>query len=122
MFIKIKKNCGISMQHNGVDKRHIVPVTSNFLLNLNLVAEASFYTLKETKVCYDLDQRAVELPMHTAVVHLQMSYIYALSHDSKSKNHHQVSERQYYKLYFRPENLEPYQELRSTIETQVANL
>lgn len=122
MFIKIKKNSGISMQHNGVDKRHIVPVTSNFLLNLDLVGEASFYTLKETKICYDLDQRAVELPMHTAVVHLQMSYLYALSHDEKSKNHNQVAERQYYKLFFRPENLEPYQELRSVIETQVANL
>ncbi|TVQ68137.1 MAG: hypothetical protein EA373_11370 [Oceanospirillales bacterium] len=122
MFIKIKKNSGISMQHNGVDKRHIVPVTSNFLLNLNLVAEASFYTLKETKVRYDLEQHAIELPMHTAVIHLHMNYIYALSHDAKSKNHNQVAERQYYKLFFRPENLEPYQELRAAIETQVANL
>lgn len=122
MFIKIKKNSGISMQHNGVDKRHIVPVTSNFLLNLNLVAEASFYTLKETKVRYDLEQHAIELPMHTAVIHLQMNYIYALSHDAKSKHQNQVAERQYYKLFFRPENLEPYQELRSAIETQVANL
>lgn len=122
MFIKIKKNSGIWMQHNGIDKRHILPVTSNFLLNLDLVSEASFYTLKETKVRYDLEQHAVELPMHTAVIHLQTSYLYALSHDEKSKNHNQVAERQYYKLFFRPENLEPYQELRSAIETQVANL
>ncbi len=122
MFIKIKKNSGISMQHNGVDKRHIVPVTSNFLLNLNLVAEASFYTLKETKTRYDLDQRLIELPMHTAVIHLQMNYLYSLAGDTKSKNNLQVSERQYYKLFFRPENLEPYQELRSAIESQVANL
>lgn len=122
MFIKIKKNSGISMQHNGIDKRHIVPVTSNFLLNLNLVAEASFYTLKEDKVRYDLDQRPVELPMHTAVIHLQMNYVYSLTTDSKTKQPLQVAERQYYKLFFRPENLEPYQELRSAIETQVANL
>ncbi|MCD8514399.1 MAG: hypothetical protein LRY63_14805 [Nitrincola sp.] len=122
MFIKIKKNSGISMQHNGIDKRHIVPVTSNFLLNLNLVAEASFYTLKENKVRYDLDQRPIDLPMHTAVIHLQMNYVYSLSLDPKSKTHNQVAERQFYKLFFRPENLEPYQELRSAIETQVANL
>lgn len=122
MFIKIKKNSGISMQHNGIDKRHIVPVTSNFLLNLDQVAEASFYTLKETKISYDLEGHPVEFPMHTAVVHLQMSYLYALYTEDHNKRKGRMAERQYYKLFFRPENLEPYQELRQAIETQVANL
>ncbi|KAA0875716.1 hypothetical protein [Nitrincola tapanii] len=122
MFIKIKKNQGIYMQHNGVDKRHIVPVTSNFLINLDQVAEASFYTLKETKKQIDLEGHTLELPMHTAVVHLQMSYLYALYTEDKNGRKGRMAERQYYKLFFRPENVEPYQELRSVIESQVANL
>ncbi|RAU17653.1 hypothetical protein DN062_11645 [Nitrincola tibetensis] len=122
MFIKIKKNLGISMQHNGIDKRHIVPVTSNFLINLDQVAEASFYTLKTAKTHVDLEGREIELPMHTAVVHLQMSYLYALYTEDNAGRKGRMAERQFYKLFFRPENLDPYLELRGVIETQVANL
>lgn len=122
MFIKIKKNSGISMQHNGVEKRHVVAVTSNFLLNLDQVAEASFYTLKETKISYDLENHPIEFPMDTAVVHLQMCYLYALYTEDHNKRKGRMAERQYYKLFFRPENLDAYQELRQAIETQVANL
>jgi len=122
MFIKIKKNLGISMQHNDIDKRHIVPVTSNFLINLDQVAEASFYTLKASKTHVDLEGREIELPMHTAVVHLQMSYLYALYTEDNAGRKGRMAERQFYKLFFRPENLDPYLELRGVIETQVANL
>lgn len=122
MFIKIKKNRGIFMQHNGIEKSQIVPVTSNFLLNLDQVAEASFYTLKETKTRQDLDGHSVELPMHTAVVHLQMGYLYALYTEDSKKRKGRMAERQHYKLFFRPESLDAYHELRAAIETQVANL
>ncbi|WP_409522833.1 hypothetical protein [Nitrincola sp. MINF-07-Sa-05] len=122
MFIKIKKNCGILMEHNGIDKRHIVPVTSNFLLNLDQVAEASFYTLKEEKTRLDLDGHRVVLDEHTSVVHLQMSYMYAFYTENKNGKQGRMAERQYYKLFFKPENIGAYEELRGVIETQVANL
>jgi hypothetical protein len=77
MFIKIKKNCGIQMEHNGLEKGRLVPVTSNFLLNLNQVAEVSFYTIKERKTRLDLEGHEIELPLQTRVIHLQMSYLYA---------------------------------------------
>lgn len=123
MYLKIKKHQGIFMQHNGIDKRYIVMVTSNFLLNLDQVAEVSFYTLKETKTRQDLEGRHLEFPTHSSVIHLQMSYAYALRNDERdNKFKGQIIERQYYKLFFRPENQDPYLELRQCIETHVGNL
>lgn len=121
MFLKIKKNLGIYMEHNGLEKQRLVPVTSNFLLNLDHIAELSFYTIKELKVRYDLEGHEFELPVNTRVIHMQMTYLYA-SHKDHAKGNDQVVERQYYKLYFLPENVEPYEELRGVIEEQVANL
>ncbi|TCK02535.1 hypothetical protein [Marinobacterium mangrovicola] len=121
MFIKIKKNQGIFMEHNGLEKRRLVPVTSNFLLNADHIAEASFYTIKELKVRFDLEGHEFELPVNTRVVHVQMTYLYA-SHNDRAKSQDQVVERQYYKLFFFPENVEPYEEIRGVIESQVANL
>ncbi|WP_245578266.1 hypothetical protein [Marinobacterium litorale] len=122
MFIKIKKNLGIYMEHNGLEKQRLVPVTSNFLLNLNHVAEASFYTIKERKIRYDLEGHEFELPTNTRVVHLQMHFLYASRKETINGNKGRLVERQYYKLYFFPENVEPYEELRGIIEEQVANL
>ena len=70
MFIKIKKNCGIYMEHNGLEKQHLVPVTSNFLINLDQVAEISFYTIKEKKKRYDLEGHEFDVQPHTRVIHL----------------------------------------------------
>ena len=69
MFFKIKKNLDIYMEHNGLEKRRLVPVTSNFLLNLDHIAEASFYTIKEKKIRYDLEGHELELPVNTRVIH-----------------------------------------------------
>lgn len=121
MFIKIKKNCGIQMEHNGLEKGRLVPVTSNFLLNLNQVAEVSFYTIKERKTRLDLEGHELELPLQTRVIHLQMSYLYATYKETINGNKGRLVERQYYKLYFSPENVDTYEELRGVIDQQVAN-
>jgi hypothetical protein len=122
MFIKIKKNCGIFMEHNGLEKQHLVPVTSNFLLNLNQVAEISFYTIKEKKTRYDLENHEVDLQPYTRVIHLQMSYAYANKKESINGNKGQLVERCYYKLYFVPEEDGQYLDLREKIEQHVLNL
>jgi len=122
MFLKIKKNLGIYMEHNGLDKQRLVPVTSNFLLNLEHIAEASFYTIKERKIRFDLEGHEFELPINTHVIHLQMAYLYATRKETIKGSKSRLVERQYYKLYFLPENIEPYEELRGLIEQQVGNL
>jgi hypothetical protein len=122
MFIKIKKNCGIYMEHNGLEKQHLVPVTSNFLINLEQVAEVSFYTIKEKKVRYDLEGHEFDIQPHTRVVHLQMSYAYAMLKENIKGNKGRLVERSYYKLYFTPEEAGQYEELRGRIEEHVLNL
>ncbi|RVU32411.1 MULTISPECIES: hypothetical protein [Neptunomonas] len=122
MFIKIKKNCGIYMEHNGLEKQHLVPVTSNFLINLDQVAEISFYTIKEKKKRYDLEGHEFDVQPHTRVIHLQMSYTYAMTKESINGTKGRLIERSYYKLYFMPEEMGQYAELRQKIEDRVLNL
>lgn len=121
MFIKIRKNCGIYMEHNGLEQRHLVPVTSNFLINLNHVAEVSFYTIKETKTRLDLEQHEVTVPVNTRVVHLQMSYLYGSYKETVRGNKGRLVERSYFKLYFMPEEMGQYDSLRAQIENLVLN-
>lgn len=121
MFIKIRKNCGIYMEHNGVEKRTLVPVTSNFLVNLSHVAEVSFYTIKETKLRYDLEHHEFTVPPHTRVIHLQMSYLYGSYKESFNGNKGRLVDRCYYKLYFLPEEMGQYDALREQIESKVIN-
>lgn len=122
MFLKIKKNLGIYMEHNGMEKQRLVPVTSNFLLNMEQIAEISFYTIKELKVRYDLEGHEFELPINTRVIHMQMTYLYSSRKETIHGQKERLVERQYYKLYLFPENVEPYEELRNLIEGQVGNL
>ncbi len=121
MFIKIRKNCGIYMEHNGLEKRHLVPVTSNFLINLNHVAEVSFYTIKETKTRFDLEHHEVTVPVNTRVVHLQMSYLYGSYKETVRGTKGRLVDRSYYKLYFMPEEMGQYEALREQIENLVLN-
>ena len=121
MFIKVRKNCGIYMDHNGLEQRHLVPVTSNFLVNLDHVAEISFYTIKEAKTRYDLEQHEVTVPPHTRVIHLQMSYLHGTHKETINDRKAQLAERCFYKLYFMPEEMGQYEEIRSQIENKVLN-
>ena len=122
MFIKIKKNCGIYMEQNSLEKRHVVSVTSNFLINLEQVAEVSFYSLKEKKVRYDLEGHEFEIPPHTRIIHLQMAYTYAMQKENVTGNKGRMIERCFYKFYFMPEEMGQYEELRAKIEDHVLNL
>ncbi|MDI3325499.1 hypothetical protein QKW35_14040 [Pontibacterium granulatum] len=121
MFIKIRKNCGIYMEHNGLEKRHLVPVTSNFLINLSHVAEVSFYTIKESKTRFDLEHHELTVPVNTRVIHLQMSYLYGSYKETVRETKGRLVERCYYKLYFMPEELGQYSALREQIENLVLN-
>lgn len=122
MFIKIKKNCGIYMEQNGLDKNIVVPVTSNFLINLSQVAEISFYSLKEDKIRDSIDQDKFTIPQSSRVIHLQMSYHYSWHQENAGKRTQAVNDRFYYKLYFLPECPGEYEILRGHIEEQVCNL
>jgi hypothetical protein len=122
MFIKIKKNCGIFMEHNGLEKQHWVPVTSNFLINLDHVAEVSFYTIKEKRTRYDLENHQFAVQPHTRVLPVHMAYTYSTMKENINGNKGNLVERSYYKLYFLPEEMGQYDELRNKIEEHVLNL
>ncbi len=122
MFIKIKKNCGIFMEHNGMEKKRMVPVTSNFLINLNHAAEISFYTIKETKTRYDLEGHEITVAPHTRVIHLQMAYRYSSTKERIGDTKGSIVERNFYKFYFMPEEMGQYEELRGHIENHVLNI
>ncbi len=123
MFIKIKKNCGIYMEHNGMEKGIIIPVTSHFLINLNQVAEISFYTIKEEKLRHTVDHGPFSIPPNSRVIHLTMDYRYS-SHqeDSPGFSNRMINQRAYYKLFFLPECPGEYEVLRAHIEKQVCNI
>ncbi|MCV6589373.1 MAG: hypothetical protein OIF57_10125 [Marinobacterium sp.] len=109
------------MEHNGVEKRTLVPVTSNFLINLSHVAEVSFYTIKEAKQRFDLDHHEFTVPPHTRVIHLQMSYLYGSYKETLNGNKGRLVDRCYYKLYFMPEEMGQYETLRQQIESLIIN-
>ncbi len=123
MFINIKKNCGILMEHNGMEKGMVIAVTSNFLLNLNEVAEISFYTIKEDKVRENIEHGPLTIPKNTRVIHMTMSYRYSsYQEDQPGLINRMVNQRAYYKLFFLPECPGEYEILRTHIERQVCNI
>jgi hypothetical protein len=123
MFIKIKKNCGILMENNAMETGICVPVSSNFLINLNQVAEISFYTIKENKQRQTLEHEQFTIPTHTRVIHLTMDYRYSSHEEARpGYSNRQINQRAYYKLFFLPESPGAYEELRGHIESQVVNL
>jgi hypothetical protein len=121
MFIKINKNSGIYMEHNGLEKQRLIPVSSNFLINLNHVAEVSFYTIKESKTRYDLENHAFTVQPNTRVIHLQMSYQHATYKETIQGNKGRLVDRGYFKLYFMPEETGQYDAIRSEIEALTLN-
>ena len=110
------------MEHNGMEKNHIMPVTSNFLINVGHAAEISFYTIKETKTRFDLENHSITIAPHTRVIHLQMAYTYASTKERIGDSKGSVVERNFYKFYFTPEEMGQYEELRGHIEKHVLNL
>jgi hypothetical protein len=122
MFIKINKNSGIYMEHNGLEKQRLIPVTSNFLINLNHVTEVSFYSIKEAKKRYDLENHEFTVQPHTRVIHLQMSYLHATYKETIHGNKGNLVDRGYFKLYFMPEETGQYDAIRSQIDGLTLNV
>ena len=119
MFIEVKKNPQVYVQHKDMDNQYLAPVTSNFRVNLGLIAEISTYTIKEVKHKKTLDGLDFELPINSRVIHLEMSYTHSSHKASKGlPNEHTVNERFFYKLVFLPEATDEYLRIRNVIDRQ----
>lgn len=104
-----------------MEQRHLVPVTSNFLLNLNHAAEISSYSIKEGKTRYDLEHHEIIVPPHTRVIHIQMNYIFGFYKENLQNKKASLADRSYYKLYFMPEQMGQYEEISTQIDNYVLN-
>lgn len=119
MFLEVKKNPQIVMQHKDMDHQYVMPVTSNVRINMNFIAEISTYTIKEVKHKKLLDGQDFDVPVNTRVIHLEMSYTHS-SHKKNlgTANEHSVNARYFYKLAFLPEAHDEYVRIRNIIESQ----
>ena len=63
MFLEVRKNPKIYVQHNAMDAQYLAPVTSHFRINLGLIAEVSIYSIKEVKTRKSLD--GMDFELHT---------------------------------------------------------
>jgi hypothetical protein len=117
MFLQVRKNPRIYVQHIAMDAQYLAPVTSNFRINLDFVAEASIYSIKEVKTRRSLEGMDIELPINTRVIHMEMSYTHS-NHEAGrgTKNVHTVNERYYYKLVFLPEADDEYLRIRGILD------
>ncbi|WP_019529103.1 hypothetical protein [Dasania marina] len=119
MFLEVKKNPQVYLQNKDMDQVNLAPVTSNFRINLALIAEVSNYSLKEPKQKRTLTGYDFELPINTRVIHLEMSYTHSTHKIMVDADHqHTVNERYSYKLVFLPEAEDEYLRIRSIIDSQ----
>lgn len=119
MFIEVRKNPQIFVQHKDMDNLYLAPVTSNFRVNLGLIAEVSTYSIKEVKTKKLLDGQDFELPMGTQVIHLEMSYTHSTHKVAVgTDNEHTVNQRYFYKLVFLSEAQDEYLRLRNILDRQ----
>ena len=117
MFLQVRKNPRIYLQHIAMDAQYLAPVTSNFRINLDLVAEASIYSIKKVKTRRSLEGMDIELPISTRVIHMEMSYTHSTHEAGRgTKNVHTVNERYYYKLVFLPEADDEYLRIRGILD------
>jgi len=119
MFVQVKKNSQVFVQNKDMANKSLAPVTSTFRINLNLVAEASFYSIKEVKQRQLLDGKGIELPVGTKVVHLIMSYTHSVhSVEKGTDKEHSINDRYFYKLVFMPEAEDEYLRIRNVFDRQ----
>jgi len=119
MFLEVKKNSQIYVQHKAMDPRYLAPVTSNFRININFIAELSTYTIKEVKHKQLLSGQNFDVPVGTKVIHLEMSYTHSTHAEAVgTPNEHTVNERYYYKLVFLPEAEAEFLRLRNILDRQ----
>lgn len=119
MFVEVKKNPQVYVQHKDMDPSYLAPVTSNFRINTGLIAEVSTYTIKEVKSKKTLDGQHFEVPINTHIIHLEMSYTHS-THKAAigTPNEHTVNERYSYKLVFLPAADDEYLRIKNIIERQ----
>lgn len=119
MFIEVKKGPQIYVQHKAMDNQYLAPVTSNFRINLGLIAEVSTYSIKEVKTKKTLDGQDFDVPVNSRVIHLEMSYTHSTHKAAKgTANEHTVNERYFYKLVFLPEAHDEYMRIRNILDRQ----
>ena len=119
MFIEVKKNPAAFVQNKDMDIQLLAPVTSNFRINISLIAEVSTYCIKEVKFKKTLDGSDLTVPINTRVIHLEMSYTHSTHKREKgTENGHTVNERFFYKLIFLPEAEDEYLRIRNIIDRQ----
>ena len=119
MFLQVRKNPQVYVQHKAMEVQYLAPVTSNFRININFIAEVSTYTIKEVKKKKLLDGQHFEIPVGSRVIHLEMSYTHSTHTAARGSDHeHTVNERYFYKLVFLPEAEDEYLRIRNLIERQ----
>jgi hypothetical protein len=119
MFIEVKKSPQVYVQHNAMDKQYLAPVTSNFKINLSLIAEISTYSIKEVKTKKSLDGLDFEVPINSRVIHLEMSYTHSTHKAARGTvTEHTVNERYFYKLVFLPEAQDEFLRLKNILDRQ----
>jgi hypothetical protein len=119
MFVQVKKNSQVFVQNRDMDNNHLAPVTSHFRINLNLVAEISFYSIKEAKQRKLLDGQNLEVPVGTKVIHLIMNYTHSVHTAAKgTPQEHSINDRYFYKLVFLPEAEEEFLRIRNVFDRQ----
>lgn len=117
MFLQVEKNPLVYMQHNAMEAKRIAPVTSNFRININHVAEVSTYTIKEEKTRHDLNNQAISIPSGTLVIHLEMSYTHTVRKVHQgTANEHEEYERFFYKLVFLPGSEDQYLKMKGVFQ------
>ena len=121
MFLEVRKNPLVFVQDKSMDAQYLAPVTSNFRLNLGLIAEVSTYSIKEVKHKKLLDGQMLEVPVNAKVIHLEMSYTHATKwtpfvHRDGRQGQEGINERYGYKLVFFPEAHDEYLRLKNIIE------
>lgn len=117
MFLQVEKNPLVYMQTNAMEAKRIAPVTSNFRINLNHVAEASTYTIKEEKKRHDLNNQAISIPSGTRVIHLEMSYAHMVRRaQAGTANEHDEYEYFFYKLVFLPGSEDQYLKMKAVFQ------
>ena len=119
MFLEVKKNPQIYVQHKDMDAQYLAPVTSNFRINIGLIAEISVYSIKEVKIKKKLDGHDLEVPLNTRVIHLEMSYTHSTIKNIAQKGKQlSVNERFFYKLVFLPEAHDEFLRIRNILDRQ----
>jgi len=123
MFLKIRKNCGIYMQNNESGKKVIVPVSSHFYINLQLVTEISSYTLKEPKEKQQIDGFMLPIPPGTRVLHFTMSSNFSSTKEKTKSGDSKrlLFEKVFYTLYFLPDNIGEFDRLKASIDQSTLN-